>query len=169
MSLVEHVNSIINRLPENNNKNLKNVKMNRLRLLKLHWRLPKDFIDFFRYIGNDTCYFYAIIEVDDDFFVVDNINGIDNNEYSIKDKLNTYEGRIPKRFIPFADSPFGNLFVISVRGKDRGNVYHWDHHLEYDEEQDECNLDDYVGNLTKVSNSFTEFILKLKFDESLLE
>lgn len=138
-------------------------------LNKVAWFLPKDFRNFLKYVGDRGYMISAVIEGREDDFSVEYIKGINGGYSTILEDKKMLKGRIPKRLIPFADGPFGNLYVISVRGKDKGSVYYWDHELEYDEEQDDCRLDDYFGNLTKLANSFTEFVSSLKYNTDMDE
>lgn len=60
---------------------------------------------------------------------------------------------IPTRLIPFADEEGGDLFCISVRGEDIGEIYYYNHE------------DDGEESVTKISNSFKEFFNNLEEGE----
>lgn len=87
---------------------------------------------------------------------------------------------LPKGMIAIADDPFGNAICLTLKGKNRGKLYLWDHEgapervdirakypgIIFDEDDpDNSNprapvKDDWPGHpdLTLVANSFTEFI-----------
>jgi cell wall assembly regulator SMI1 len=52
---------------------------------------------------------------------------------SMWDNLETYRERVPAWLLPVADDSFGNLFTISLRSRDEGSVWFWDHENEADE------------------------------------
>ena len=86
--------------------------------------------------------------------------------------LETYENRLPKRFLPIAFDSFGNLICLSLFGADRGAVYFWDHELEADEDENES--PETAENITLLSTSFSGFLESLhefqkpdNFDELL--
>ena len=63
--------------------------------------------------------------------------------------------RVPENTLPIANDSFGNLLLLSVKGKDRGKIYFWDHEMEADPDQGEAPSYD---NMTLIADSFTEFI-----------
>ena len=92
--------------------------------------------------------------------VVNYLCGIHSGEYwaSLEWYMDMYKGRIPAGFIPFGYDPGGNLYLISVEGEHPGKVYFWDHENEagiFDEEPG-------LKNMSFISNSFTEFLDKLR-------
>ena len=44
--------------------------------------------------------------------------------------LDTYRGRVPEWLLPVANDSFGNLFTVSLRPRDEGSVWFWDHEGE---------------------------------------
>lgn len=97
--------------------------------------------------------------------------GIHNNpNRSLYHYLETYETRLPKRFLPIVFDSFGNLICLSLEGADRGAVYFWDHELEADEDDSPEDAE----NTTLLSSSFSAFLQSLyefkkpdNFDEIL--
>lgn len=76
--------------------------------------------------------------------------------YNVLDELETYSGRLPRRFFPVAAEAGGNLLCISVSGDDAGSIYFWDHELEADLSKGQT--PDSVANTTLVADSFSEFL-----------
>ncbi|KUL39289.1 hypothetical protein ADL15_09995 [Actinoplanes awajinensis subsp. mycoplanecinus] len=52
---------------------------------------------------------------------------------SIFSRLDTFAGRVPEWLLPVARDEGGNLFALSLREKDFGSVWFWDHEFEADE------------------------------------
>lgn len=67
------------------------------------------------------------------------------------------EAIIPDWLIPFADEDGGNLFCFSVREKDYGVIYYYDHEFEYGENPEE--------HVTYLAESITTFINSLAEEE----
>jgi len=44
--------------------------------------------------------------------------------------LRIYEARLPAGFVPVAYDAFGNLILLALTGKRRGQVFFWDHERE---------------------------------------
>lgn len=59
--------------------------------------------------------------------------------------------------LPIAEDDLGNLYLLSLRNKDYGKIYFWDHELE--SETLEAPTE---NNLTILGYSFTKFIKGLK-------
>lgn len=76
--------------------------------------------------------------------------------YNVLEELETYNGRLPKRFFPVAAEAGGNLLCISLSGEDAGSIYFWDHELEADLSQGQT--PDSVSNTILVADSFSEFL-----------
>ena len=76
--------------------------------------------------------------------------------------LKSYRGRIPENFFPIGYDSCGNLILISVKNKDRGKIYFWDHEMEADEGE----TPDY-SNLTLIADSFDEFIEGLHSEDEI--
>ena len=66
---------------------------------------------------------------------------------------------MPKNLIPIAADPHGNRVCLSVRGKDRGKVYFWDHEEASEEELE--NPHDYK-DVELVAKSLDAFFAGLK-------
>lgn len=136
--------------------------------------LPKDYRQFLlKYNGGDIspdCFNSAEGE---SISSVRSFLGItDDSILSLYHYLETYENRLPKRFLPIAFDSFGNLICLSLFGADRGAVYFWDHELEADEEDNES--PETAENITLLSPSFSGFLQSLyefkkpdNFDELL--
>lgn len=50
-------------------------------------------------------------------------------------KLGTYDNRVPSWLLPVAQDEYGNLFAVSLRDRDSGSVWFWDHEEEADEDE----------------------------------
>ena len=152
MYLIEHLNEIIQ------DEEIKNERVDYSVVLKLNEHLPQDFVEFYSYFGNSDVIISADIGEEYHFgWFYPLSEGID----PIPSIIETYDGRMPSWIIPFSPDFMGNQFVISVREKDYGSIYLWEHDYEYDEDEDDCPLDEYEGNLVKISDSFSEFILSM--------
>jgi hypothetical protein len=94
--------------------------------------------------------------------------GSGDHGYSLARAISVYQGRMPDTIIPIGDEGSGNQICLGLKGSERGNVYYWDHHHEWDE-------DDYLidhgtpmpagvkfQNVYLIAGSFTEFILRLE-------
>ncbi|MDT4329063.1 SMI1/KNR4 family protein [Methylomonas sp. MED-D] len=63
-----------------------------------------------------------------------------------------YRDLIPGHYLPFGESPGGNVYCLSLKDEDYGAVYYWDHEMaNYDGEP-------WEENMTKLSNALSEFI-----------
>ncbi len=65
--------------------------------------------------------------------------------------LGVYSGRYPKELLPVAEAVGGNLILIRVEGRMKGEIYFWDHEQEGDEEP-------VWENLTLLAPSFDQFM-----------
>jgi hypothetical protein len=119
----------------------------------------------FNYIDRSIA--YRLITLIKPFFSSSRINyfySIGRNDiYDLEEALATYKlenKRLPKRILPIAEDPFGNVICISCNGKDKGYVYFWDHEREekYQEIEDD---DEDVRNLHFIAKSFTLFLSSL--------
>jgi len=63
-----------------------------------------------------------------------------------------FTGRGPQGFVPIADTPGGDKFLLDVReGSDHGKIYLWYHEMEVEEDEQP-----YFGNMEFICNSFSE-------------
>jgi cell wall assembly regulator SMI1 len=69
------------------------------------------------------------------------------------DKLDTYAGRVPAWLLPVAQDEYGNLFAVSLRPRDNGSVWFWDHEEEADEGEPPTE-----DNLERKADSWTGFL-----------
>ncbi|MGS2807396.1 SMI1/KNR4 family protein [Nocardia sp. MW-W600-9] len=98
--------------------------------------------------------------MEDNDQVVDEVFGVraDIGEgVSIWDKLEVYEGRVPRWFLPVARDSYGNLFALSLRPEDHGTVWFWDH----EEGDGNDDLPPTGRNISIVSSCWSEFIANL--------
>lgn len=72
--------------------------------------------------------------------------------------------RYPDNMIAISDDAFGNLILLSVKGRDHGKIYFWDHEMESNDDE----TPDY-SNLTLISDSFKEFMNGLKSEDEIEE
>lgn len=76
--------------------------------------------------------------------------GLSSNPlFGLLQNLRKYGGRIPVGFLPIACDGFGNQLLLSVRKRDHGAIWFWDHEQEADEPT--------MSNMFVISNSFSEF------------
>jgi SMI1 / KNR4 family (SUKH-1) len=68
--------------------------------------------------------------------------------------------RIPQNMQIIGEYIVTNKILMSVKGKDYGKIYYWDHEMEAGEGE----KPDY-SNLTLIADSFEEFINSLKSEE----
>jgi cell wall assembly regulator SMI1 len=72
-------------------------------------------------------------------------------------KLETFHGRVPAWLLPVAQDAYGNLYAISLRPKDLGSVWFWDHEEEADEGEPPSE-----ENITWKAESWTAFLEGLR-------
>lgn len=170
MRLVDHLNDIIvecnNELEDSDIKKSKMISkrkiMSRRYIRQFFKDLPEDIVEFYTYLGNNYHNFFAELKIETDIYYVDIIHPLRHDKYSVEDNIDTYinDKRMPSWLFPF--SGFGiNVYVLSTRQEDFGTVYEWYHGLEFMEGEG-YELEEYTDNLTKVADSFTDFILKLE-------
>jgi hypothetical protein len=86
--------------------------------------------------------------------------------------IEVYKGRMPENVIPIADDS-GNKICIGTAGDERGRVFYWDHHDEWDERD----YSEYFGtsmpqevkfqNLYRIAASFDDLIDRLRRSENV--
>ena len=70
--------------------------------------------------------------------------------------------RFPKQCIPIGRDPGGNKILYYYSGKNKGQVWFWDHDTEVDyENEDPDKLPDVFPNMTLVSRSLDDFLENL--------
>ncbi len=121
--------------------------------------LPDDYVAFLKaYNGGRPKFgvfeFTTKIGEDEDSRVQFFFGWCDNSNYGILQNLVSYEDRIVTGFCPIACDSFGNLLLLSLRKKDHGSIWFWDHELEAEDEP-------AMDNMTIVAPSFTKFIENL--------
>lgn len=72
------------------------------------------------------------------------------------DAIETYQGRIPSWYMPIAHDSGGNLYLMSLFGKNHGYIAFWRHEFE-----GEGDADQYFDNMSFVAKSFQEFLGQL--------
>lgn len=78
---------------------------------------------------------------------------------SFFNKVDVFCERIPSWYIPIASDSGGNLFIMSLWEGNKGVVAFWRH----EEESPEGEADQYFDNLTKVGESFMDFLSKINY------
>lgn len=73
------------------------------------------------------------------------------------------EARIPRRLLPIAEDPFGNLICLSLRGEDVGKVYFWHHEEELDQKRTKTG-DVNDAAISLVADSFEAFLTQFAED-----
>lgn len=89
------------------------------------------------------------------FFPLVSKNLTDNLPY----KMKLYRGRVPEEMLPIASDSGGNLLLLSLKGKDRGAVFFWDHEMEAEDEDEQP----YYENIQLLSRNFDDFLKTLKY------
>jgi hypothetical protein len=121
--------------------------------------LPEDYVDFLLDINGGHVDDIEISgHVVSRFFVFSNplVN------VCIINRRHVFEGRMPKGFLPVADDPFGNLFLMDVRKLPKnGTIYFWNHDLEGEEDEQP-----YFDNMEVLCESFSKFLDILEQAES---
>lgn len=86
---------------------------------------------------------------------------------TLLEKLNTFRGRMPKLFLPFADDGLGNQLCLCLAPENYQKVYWWNHELEWDADDYEDETGSAMPEAAKfqnvylVANNLTEFFEKL--------
>ncbi|MGW6725034.1 SMI1/KNR4 family protein [Nocardia sp. NPDC055029] len=98
--------------------------------------------------------------MEDNDQVVDEVFGVRadiGDGVSIWDKLEVYDGRVPRWLLPVARDSYGNLFALSLRSGDHGTVWFWDH----EEEDDDDGHPPTEGNISMIAGGWADFIANL--------
>lgn len=72
--------------------------------------------------------------------------------------LDAYVDRVPTGYIPIANDSGGNLFIMSLRPENFGEISFWRHEFELKE----GDTADYFDNTEVLTNSFGSFLKMLK-------
>jgi hypothetical protein len=73
-------------------------------------------------------------QLDDNSEAVTTVFGLrEGPDGDLWQQLDAYHDRIPQWLLPVARDAFGNLFAVSLRDRDAGTVWFWDHEEEADE------------------------------------
>lgn len=88
------------------------------------------------------------------FFPLVSRNLTDNLPY----KMKLYRGRVPEEMLPIASDSGGSLLLLSLKGKDRGAIFFWDHEMEAEDEDEQP----YYENIKILSRNFDDFLKSLK-------
>ncbi|MFD2299298.1 SMI1/KNR4 family protein [Paracidovorax citrulli] len=88
------------------------------------------------------------------FFPLLSKNSTDNLPYKIK----LYKGRVPEEMLPIGSDSGGNLLLLSLKGKDRGAIFFWDHEMEAEDEDQQP----YYENIKVLSKNFNDFLKLLR-------
>jgi hypothetical protein len=132
--------------------------------------LPGDYREFFQKYG--AWAFGALVQFQPIEGEIGPLSGFYGSKIagtnSLMRNVEMYQGRMPETIIPIADDGGGNQICLGVKGKERGKVYYWDHHNEWDEE-------DYLEehgkpmppevkfqNVHLIAESFEDFIRRLE-------
>lgn len=81
--------------------------------------------------------------------------------------VRVYRDRMPASMIPVASDGGGNQICLGISGDERDNVYFWDHHHEWDDNDyrdqgQPVPPDVAFQNVYRIAESFDDFILRLK-------
>jgi hypothetical protein len=86
--------------------------------------------------------------------------GLETKTENILDALDNLQHFLPENLIPIADTPGGNLFLLSVNKDTYGNVFYKDHEIEDSFEFSDSNKK-LPESMLLVANSFSDFLTKL--------
>jgi hypothetical protein len=124
-----------------------------------HIHLPVDYCDFLLINngGNPIPSFFWIIP-DQDGSGVNQFYGLhDDPEFP---SLHTYAGKerygVPKSILPIGDDGLGNLICLGINSSNFGKVFFFDHDIH---PNNDC---ESTKGISKVANSFSEFLLSLR-------
>lgn len=78
------------------------------------------------------------------------------------DRLKSEGAYIPINLVAIADDVGGNAICISVKGKDKGKVYFWDHESAAEEELEDPKS---YKDVELIADSFDEFMAGLREDD----
>lgn len=161
MNLINHMNCLLKGLDMDT---IHDDRYSKLKIRRINLFLPKDFIDFFSFVGRKNYFTYVsyTIKGTEDTYTFGPIYSVDEDQYSILDLTRSLKGRLPRGLVPFSHDFGGDIFVISTRLKDYGSVYLWYHEKEYYVVDSNVKLNNYGDNLEKLADSFSEFILGLE-------
>lgn len=87
---------------------------------------------------------------------------------SLAGVIEALKGRMPDTMIPIADDGGGHQICLGIKGKERGKVYYWDHHNEWDEQDylEDCGEpmppEAKFQNVYLIAESFEDFIRRLE-------
>jgi hypothetical protein len=115
--------------------------------------LPQAYIEFLlKYNGGKFVEDTFALEESREY--VDRFCRIEQESYDdiLQTTTQTYKNRIPKDCIIIAKALGGNLVCLSVKGKDYGKVYFWDHNFEAGDNEKPTRR-----NLHLIAKSFEEF------------
>jgi len=91
------------------------------------------------------------------FFQIDSGRDFDDWNKSFETMKDKESPVLPLRLVPIAEDPFGNLFCISVAGKDAGKIYSWDHEDSFVPTPPKRVIPDNTG-LSLMADSFDDFL-----------
>lgn len=79
--------------------------------------------------------------------------------HDLNDVMESYQDRIPLKFLPIGEDPFGNLIIMNCNPAETPKIYFWNHELEADAMEED---QPYFENLSWIADSFTDFLCSLK-------
>ena len=141
-----------------------------LSAIEQYWgfKLPKDYREFIiNYNGGVTKKKYFKSKNGDKEAILDYLFGLINdfnNDISMNLLMDFKDvgGRYPSSMIPIGDTVGGDRILLSIKNKDRGKIYFWDHEIESEEDEEP----DY-SNLTLIADNFDEFINGLYSEQDI--
>ena len=154
MCRIEYKNIIF----ENTNEQLNHCVIRSIENF-LDVKFPKDYYDFLKNIngGVPTNSYFKFINCDCGSILSVFYGMCEDCLNDLLENYRCYCIRIPSNTFAIASDLGGNQILLSVKGKDKGKVYFWDH----EQEAQEGEVPDY-SNLTLIANSFDEFLGMLR-------
>jgi hypothetical protein len=77
----------------------------------------------------------------------------DDSVYSLAEKFDVFEDRVPSNMIPIACDAFGNQFLMSL-GDEKGAIYFWDHEKENEDAEENDNVHLIADSFSKFAKMF---------------
>ncbi len=129
--------------------------------LNTHIRLPTEYRDFLlTYNGGKPEPSFFWITFGEDGSSVQQFYGLHDGPHNLS--IDTYTGeegyRLPKSVLPIADDGVGNFICLGISLSTFGKVFFMDH------DSHPVNDPDSMRGITKIANSFSEFLFSLTND-----
>ena len=118
-------------------------------------KLPEDYRNFL-IEHNGGCPYPNIVNLENTQTDIQCLFGMNDAPYytGFFDNLDSYIDRVPNFYMPIGNDSFGNIFLLSLRDSNFGEIAFWRH----EQELKEGDAGEYFGNIEVVASSFSEFV-----------